>query len=96
MTPLTTAAVYENGVFRPTTPVKLSEGERVELTVRPNPAPPTPEEMERRRKVVEQLHAIDAEADLEPDDGYDLIAAINAERLRVGARPLIPSDGEAR
>ena len=94
MTPLTTPAVYENGVFRPTAPVSLPEGERVEIVVRPAPAAPSQEELERRRKIVEGLHALYAEADQEPDDGYDLIAEINAERLRIGARPIILPEGE--
>jgi predicted DNA-binding antitoxin AbrB/MazE fold protein len=92
MTPLATSAVYENGVFRPTTPISLREGERVEIVIHPARPEVPEEEMARRRRVVEKLHELDALADQEPDDGYDLIAEINAERLRIGARPIIPPD----
>lgn len=93
MTTLTTPAVFENGVFRPTAPVSLREGERVEIVVHTTPVAVPEEEMARRRKIVEELHKLDAEADAEPDDGYDLIAEINAERIRSGARPIIPPAG---
>jgi predicted DNA-binding antitoxin AbrB/MazE fold protein len=84
--------VYENGVFRPTAPVSLPEGERVEIVVRPA-ATPSPEEMERRRKIVEGLHALYADADAEPDDGFDFEEfARNLNANRGGGRLPYPPE----
>jgi predicted DNA-binding antitoxin AbrB/MazE fold protein len=86
-------AVYQDGVLKPTRPVPVPDGTRVELvvvTLSPPAAVDSPDEMERRRQLIAELHAMDAEVDAEPDDGYDLIDALNENRKRSGARPLIP------
>lgn len=91
-------AVYQDGVLKPTRPVPVPEGTWVELVVS-LPLPPeeidhSPEAVELRRKKFERLRQMyaywDAQDADEPDDGYDPIAEMNKERLRVGARPLIP------
>lgn len=41
-------AIFENGVLRPTEPLDLSEGERVQLTVSTSPAPEPHEAWERQ------------------------------------------------
>lgn len=93
----TVLAVYEGGVLRPVRPLPLSEGETVEITVaRPrSPAPPTPEEAERRIRAAKTLQErIEAANAVTPeDDGYDLLRALHANR-HPSERPLIPPAGE--
>ena len=70
-------AVYEGGVLKLTGPVPgLADGDRVEVAV-VRTAPP-------------DRDGPSAGTSEEQDDGYDVLEAMNAERLRVGARPLIP------
>ncbi|MBX9624677.1 MAG: DUF104 domain-containing protein [Gemmataceae bacterium] len=96
-------AVYEGGVFKPTRPVPIPDGARVELVVSV-PLPPgeidnSPEAVELRRQKVERLRQMYAEFDAldadEPDDGYDPLVEINNDRIRRGARPILPPDGAA-
>ena len=93
-------AVYQNGVLRPTQPLPLVEGETVEITVE-RPAPPKPtltdEEFARQIKAartLEEMFAVaEAAAELEPDDGYDLLQALDENRRLAGeARPLFPPE----
>src|SRR5262249_17456062 len=93
-------AVYQNGVLRPTQPLPLAEGETVEITLaRPalTEAPPMEDEIDRRirtAKTLEELFAAaDAAAGLEPDDGYDLLQALDENRRLAGdARKLFPPE----
>ncbi len=89
-------AVYENGVLRPLGPVtNLAEGDRVEaVLVRVAPIDAdAPSEVERRERAVrafEEYQMKLAALAPDPDDDYDVVAAMNATRLANGERPLIP------
>lgn len=73
-------AVYEGGVLKLSGPVPgLADGDCVEVVV--VRADPTD-------------RATLGSPAQEDQDGYDVIEAMNAERLRVGARPLLPSTGQ--
>jgi predicted DNA-binding antitoxin AbrB/MazE fold protein len=91
-------AVFENGTLRPTTPLALQNGDQVEIMVE---APVrTVEEMEAAalrirsaKSFDEWMAAADAAAALEPDDGYDLLEALNENRKAAGtARLLFPPE----
>ena len=92
-------AVYENGVLRPTEPVRLSEGQQVLLYVYPETdlkpvRPPTAEEEEYARRLkaaksLEEMYAIMETAPPSPE-GYDLCAALNENRRLSGERLLFP------
>lgn len=98
--PMTVQAVYQGGVLRPVQPLPLDEGETVDVTIakaRPamgtGPAlrPPTPEEEDyiRRMKAatsLEEMFAIMDTAPPTPDDGFDIIKAINETRRLTGFR----------
>lgn len=87
-------AVYENGVLRPTDPVRLSEGQQVLLHVYPETdlkpvRPPTAEEEEyarrlRAAKSLAEMYAVMATAPPAPD--FDVIAAVNESRRLTGFR----------
>ena len=84
-------AKYENGVLKPEGGLPVPEGGRYELAiVVPERAADDPAEQERRRKLLAELHRLDTEADAEPDDGYDLLRALDENRRRGGERPLLP------
>jgi predicted DNA-binding antitoxin AbrB/MazE fold protein len=89
-------AVFENGLLRPTKPLQLRNGDRVEITVEtPVPATTSPDEAIRRirdaKTFDEWIAAAAAAADLEPDDGYDLEKALNDNRRAAGVdRMLYP------
>ena len=78
-----TMAVYRNGTLVPATPLPLSEGESVEVTVaaatRTRPSEDEIVEMIRSAKSLEEAFKI-METFPEEDDGYDLYAAMNANR----------------
>jgi predicted DNA-binding antitoxin AbrB/MazE fold protein len=57
-------AVYENGVFRPTQPVRLAEGTKVDVVIL-QPDAPSP-----RPSVAEQLGEIARLPPEGPDDGF--------------------------
>ena len=57
-------AVYENGVFRPTQPVRLAEGTTVDVVILQRDAPSP------RPSVVEQLAEIARLPREGPDDGF--------------------------
>lgn len=87
----TIPAVYEGGVFRPTAPVPLADGATVELTVAPVPTPDELEERIRAAQSLQELWAAMAEAaDDEPDDGFDIIEALNRTRVAEGRPPIQP------
>lgn len=88
-------AVFENGLLRPTTPLPLRNGDRVEITVQsPIQAGATTEDAIQRireAKTFDEWIAAAAAADLEPDDGYDLEKALNDNRRAAGVdRMLYP------
>ncbi|WP_020472753.1 antitoxin family protein [Zavarzinella formosa] len=97
----TISAIFEGGVFRPTEPPGLSEGQRVQLTVLPFPAIgperlPTTEDVEYARRVSE-CKSIDEwfalMATMPPDDGgYDIIAELNEDRRWSGREPSLPAE----
>lgn len=96
---MTVRAVYEGGVLRPAQPLALAEGETVEVTVtQTKPAAHQPISDE---EIIQQLSGaktiaewIEATKLLPPDDGgYDIIKALNENRLWSGERPLIPDGG---
>lgn len=87
-------AVFENGTLRPTRPLPLRNGDRVEITV--EAAAPTvigsAEAAQRIREAKtfdEWMAAAAAAADQEPDDGYDLLEALNENRQAAGATRLL-------
>jgi predicted DNA-binding antitoxin AbrB/MazE fold protein len=92
-------AVYENGTLRPTSPLPLRNGDRVEITVEvalPAATDSSSEAAQRIRDAKtfdEWMVAANAAAATEPDDGYDLLEALNENRRATGApRLLYPSD----
>jgi predicted DNA-binding antitoxin AbrB/MazE fold protein len=91
-------AVYENGVLKPEggRVPNLIEGDRVEaVLVRFAPIDAdAPEEVARRERAVkgfeDRVRQLESQAPEEDGDGYDVLEAMNATRLRQGERPLIP------
>lgn len=93
----TVRAVFENGVFRPTAPPALADGEEVELTVTRTPPPGlTAEEAYRRIREAKTWEEMDAATEAAaPFDtplppGYDLLEDLNDERIREGREQLFP------
>lgn len=94
---ITTTAVYENGVLRPTRPLDLKEGQTVQLTVSTPPPRPSDEEivaMMKAAKSPEELFAI-ANAYSTAPGGYDLCEALNRNR-GTGERPLFPPEHKGK
>lgn len=95
----TISAVYEGGVLRPTEPLDLAEGDRVDLTVsKPAPPPAEPMTLEEWFRRIEAAKSIQEWADLAnscPDPGpdYDIVAMINESRRLTGFR--MPDPGYA-
>ena len=96
---ISVTAVYENGVLRPREPLKLQEGQTVQLAVYPQQPlmplrPPTPEEEDfaRRIKAAKTLEEMFAVMDTAPPgpEGYDLCKALNDNRKATGQRLLYP------
>jgi predicted DNA-binding antitoxin AbrB/MazE fold protein len=97
---ITVRAVYENGVLRPVEPLALPEGESVAVTIdatapaRSAIQPPSPEEEDYARRLeaarsLDEMFAVMADAPGLPE-GYDLLAALNANRKAAGERPVFP------
>src|SRR5688572_29892337 len=88
----TVLAVYENGVLRPTSPLELSEGETVEVTVaRVTPTDPpvmSLQEWERGLRAAKSIHEWVALANACPDPGpdYDITKLLNESRRQTGFR----------
>lgn len=94
---ITIRAVYERGILRPVQPLALDEGETVDVTIaKSGPAPQavTDEEIARRLKSAATIADWVGATKLLPahDGGYDIIEALNENRLRSGERPLIPDE----
>lgn len=85
----TTLAVYENGLLKPVRALPFAEGETVQLTVS---RPATREEAERRMREAKTLEDLfDAfQSAPEPEDGYDLLKALDENRK--GERSLFPPE----
>jgi len=89
----TFSAIYENGMLRPSRRLPFEEGEAVEVTIIPAPIPlrqPTPEEWTRKvqaAKSIEEWMAL-ANSCPVPDDGYDVIQAMNETRRANGEQLL--------
>lgn len=91
----TVRAVYENGVLRPERALPLAEGQSVDVTVATVQPPEQAigeDEATRRIKSAKTLEEwIEATKLLPSDDGgYDIIEALNANRIWSGDKPLIP------
>jgi predicted DNA-binding antitoxin AbrB/MazE fold protein len=93
-------AVYESGTLRPITPLPLRNGDRVEITIEvalPSATVSSSESAAQRirdaKSFDEWMVGANAAAATEPDDGYDLLEALNENRRATGApRLLYPSD----
>jgi predicted DNA-binding antitoxin AbrB/MazE fold protein len=89
-------AIYENGLLRPTTPLPLKDGDRIEFTVDLPAGQGVPDEvLERIRSAKtfdEWIAAADAAAGLEPSGGTDVLEALNETRRRAGQRLLYPPE----
>ena len=73
----TIEAIYENGVFRPTQPFTLTEGERVEVSVPVREEYPSPQEL--LRSILE----VAALGEKPPEDG---LSAIDHDRILYGSK----------
>ncbi len=88
-------AVYENGVFKPREPLKLPEGQLVQLAVYPQkplvplrPRTPEEEDFERRIKAAKTWEEIFAVIDTAPQstEDFDVVKAMNETRRLTGFR----------
>ena len=89
----TIKATYENGVLRPTEPLSLQNGEKVEMSIFRQPSPDLSESEvgDRIRNAQSVQEWVEATRLLPPDDhGYDIIKALDANRRWAGERPLLP------
>ena len=100
MTASTVYAVCRDGKFEPVAPTDLPEGQVVQLEVTPLASVPGaaggPEalaESVRRiraaRSIDEWVEAANAAGELDPDDGYDFLRALDENRRRSGAVRLL-------
>src|SRR5438046_940471 len=91
----TVIATYEGGVLRPAAPLRLAEGTRVQVTL--NVLAPRPDEDTddaRRRDAAAFVQSlIDLKDSEELPEGYDFLAALNANRSP-GERPLFPPESK--
>jgi predicted DNA-binding antitoxin AbrB/MazE fold protein len=95
---ITIQAVYEGGVLRPVQPLPLAEGTTVEVTVadvKPPTRPLTEDEITQRLRAAKSIAEwVEATTLLPPDDGgYDILKALNENRIWSGERPLFPEEG---
>jgi predicted DNA-binding antitoxin AbrB/MazE fold protein len=96
----TVLAVYENGVLRPAHPLPFAEGETVEVTVaKPQtlPSPVAEDEVTRRLRAAKSIEEwVAATRLLPPDDGgYDIVEALNDNRIWSGELPRHSAGGNA-
>lgn len=95
---MTIQAVYQGGILRPVQPLALEEGEIVDITItKSNPAaqPASKEEITHRLQSAGTITDwVEATKLLPPDDGgYDILRALNENRLWSGERGLISDAG---
>ncbi len=98
---LTVRAVYAGGVLRPVQPLDLEEGESVELTIhtdQPARQAANDDEVTQRLGTAATLAEwVEATKLLPADDGgYDVVKALNENRVWSGDRPLLPDEGTTR
>jgi len=86
MTEKVVIAIYENGVLRPLTPLKLREQERVRLQILPAEEPP--------EAVTRALHALATSGLVTPCPGRSDIAPLSAERRQEIAHALAAADSK--
>lgn len=91
---MTVRAIFEHGVLRPITPLALKEGESVQITIQSNGKEAqqlSEDEITRRLKDAGTIQEWLDATQLLPDDdgGYDILKALNENRLRTGERPFI-------
>jgi predicted DNA-binding antitoxin AbrB/MazE fold protein len=97
---ITVQAVYENGVLRPVEPLALPEGVTVALTITAAGSfhsvmqPPSQEEESYSRRLkaarsLDEMFDVMANAPRMPE-GYDLGAALNANRKAASERLVFP------
>jgi predicted DNA-binding antitoxin AbrB/MazE fold protein len=94
---MTVRAVYQGGVFRPVHPLALDDGLTVDLTIASpdtDAAPAGDEEATRGLQSATTIAEwIDATGLLPADDGgYDIVSALNQNRIWSGERGLIPDE----
>lgn len=80
---ITFDAVYSGGVLRPSRPLALREGERVEVTLTSTETPATDDDVARRLKSAKSVAEwVEATRLLPADDGgYDILDALNQNRV---------------
>jgi predicted DNA-binding antitoxin AbrB/MazE fold protein len=88
-------AVYERGVLRLAQPLGLDEGETVDVTIartKLDAQTLNEDEIGRRLKAANSIAEwVEATKLLPADDGgYDVLRALNENRMWSGERPLIP------
>ncbi len=93
---ITVRAIYESGVLRLAQPLGLDEGETVDVTVatrKPDTRPLNDDEIAQRLKAAKSISEwVEATKLLPADDGgYDIVKALDENRVWSGERPLIPS-----
>lgn len=92
----TVPAVFENGKLRPEVPLQLKEGEKVQVTIRSlaRSEADANEDLTQLLKSATTIHEwIEATKQLPGDDGgYDIVNALNENRIWSGTRPLLPSE----
>lgn len=92
---MTIRAIYEYGVLRPITPLKLKEGESVQVTIHQLNGKIadqlSEDEITRRLQEANTIQEWLAATELLPadDGGYDILEALNENRLQTGERPFI-------
>lgn len=86
-------AVFDNGTFRPLEPVPYCPGETFDLVVASaaEASDPYLERMRAAKTLAEMYEIVDSAPDEFPPD-YDIEAALNANRLFSGERPLLPEE----
>jgi predicted DNA-binding antitoxin AbrB/MazE fold protein len=87
-------AIYEGGVLRPTTALPFLEGQTVHLTITGQPTSAVGEEEAvrqiREAQSLDQLfERVAATAESAPDDGSDLLEALNENRRLSGAHRML-------
>ena len=89
-------AIYENRVFKPTVPLALPEGTKVECALeeaRILPFTGAEDEYSQRVENATSLEELFAAMNEAPEDNdYDLCAALNENRRIAGERPLFPPE----
>lgn len=95
---MTVRAVYEGGVFRPVHPLALDEGQSVDLTIAESDTGAAPASDDKTAGRLQSATTIpewiEATELLPADDGgYDIVIALNQNRIWSGERGVIPDKG---